>query len=367
VVLYELLTGKIPAGHFKPPSEQKPTLNPRLDEVVLRALKSEPEQRYQRASDIKSGLHEAMEKPQRSAQEQSRRTTLKVVTAAVVASAAGGFGVWWTGRKSGEDGYAALPIRREVYRVIRLGADGGKLPTIPVTSAGLAMASLSGSREEFGVGIDGKGMVVAWGSDRYGQASPPPGLIAKSVIAGQGPRSAHALALLMDGTVAGWGDDTFGQATAPVGLKDVVDVAAGETFSLALRADGTVLSWGSLSIEESGVKAIAAGAGFVVLLLEDGSLNCFGKEAPQLEGKAIAIAAGNRHVLVLRENGQVTAWGTEVPDNLPRVKAVYAGAEGSACLGVDGKLYGWGLVPELDLENVVHLAIGRGEVLVLAR
>jgi len=69
-------------------------------------------------------------------------------------------------------------------------------------------------------------------------------------------------------------------------------------------------------------------------------------------------------VLVLRENGQVTAWGTEVPDNLPRVKAVYAGAEGSACLGVDGKLYGWGLVPELDLENVVHLAIGRGEVLV---
>jgi predicted Ser/Thr protein kinase len=55
VVFYELLTGEVPVGRFAPPSK-KVQVDVRLDEVVLRTLESEPEQRYQRASDVKSDV-----------------------------------------------------------------------------------------------------------------------------------------------------------------------------------------------------------------------------------------------------------------------------------------------------------------------
>jgi tRNA A-37 threonylcarbamoyl transferase component Bud32 len=53
VVFYEMLTGEIPMGRFAPPSK-KVAIDVRLDEVVLRALEREPEQRYQQASEVKT-------------------------------------------------------------------------------------------------------------------------------------------------------------------------------------------------------------------------------------------------------------------------------------------------------------------------
>src|ERR1041385_6945783 len=59
-----------------------------------------------------------------------------------------------------------------------------------------------------------------------------------------------------DTEVRAWGDNSTGQlgtgmtgggATAPVavtGLTDVIDVAAGQGFSMALLSDGTVRAWG---------------------------------------------------------------------------------------------------------------------------
>lgn len=53
VVFYEMLTGEIPMGRFAPPSK-KVAIDVRLDEVVLRALEREPQQRYQQASEVKT-------------------------------------------------------------------------------------------------------------------------------------------------------------------------------------------------------------------------------------------------------------------------------------------------------------------------
>ncbi len=53
VVFYELLTGELPIGRFAPPSK-KVEIDVRLDEVVLRALEREPEQRYQHVSELKT-------------------------------------------------------------------------------------------------------------------------------------------------------------------------------------------------------------------------------------------------------------------------------------------------------------------------
>ena len=55
VVFYELLTGELPIGRFAPPSK-KVEIDVRLDEVVLRALEKEPEQRYQHASEVKTDM-----------------------------------------------------------------------------------------------------------------------------------------------------------------------------------------------------------------------------------------------------------------------------------------------------------------------
>ncbi|MDE0916139.1 MAG: serine/threonine-protein kinase [Planctomycetota bacterium] len=57
VVLYEMLTGTVPQGVVRPPSE-KVQVDVRLDEVVLKSMQEEPERRYQRVGDVKSSLEE---------------------------------------------------------------------------------------------------------------------------------------------------------------------------------------------------------------------------------------------------------------------------------------------------------------------
>ncbi len=53
VVFYELLTGELPIGRFAPPSQKTP-LDPRVDEVVLRALEKERERRQHNAAQVKT-------------------------------------------------------------------------------------------------------------------------------------------------------------------------------------------------------------------------------------------------------------------------------------------------------------------------
>jgi serine/threonine protein kinase len=55
VVFYEMLTGELPLGKFAPPS-CRVHVDVRLDEVVLRALEKQPEQRYQHVSEVKTDL-----------------------------------------------------------------------------------------------------------------------------------------------------------------------------------------------------------------------------------------------------------------------------------------------------------------------
>ena len=62
VVFYELLTGELPMGRFAPPS-QRVQVDVRLDEIVLRALEQDPEQRYQHASEVKTDVETMAQQP----------------------------------------------------------------------------------------------------------------------------------------------------------------------------------------------------------------------------------------------------------------------------------------------------------------
>lgn len=53
VVLYEMLTGELPADRLQPPSRHV-QVDVRIDEIVLRALEAKPERRYQTAADLRT-------------------------------------------------------------------------------------------------------------------------------------------------------------------------------------------------------------------------------------------------------------------------------------------------------------------------
>ncbi len=59
VVLYELLTGVLPIGNFPPPSDKAPVTT-KLDEVVLKALESDADRRFQTVREFKEQLQMAI-------------------------------------------------------------------------------------------------------------------------------------------------------------------------------------------------------------------------------------------------------------------------------------------------------------------
>jgi hypothetical protein len=73
VVLYEMLTGQLPIGHFDPPS-QRPGVPHGLDGVVQRALAQQPERRYQAAREVRTDLElQGRTAPRRAPAEPRRR------------------------------------------------------------------------------------------------------------------------------------------------------------------------------------------------------------------------------------------------------------------------------------------------------
>lgn len=93
VVMYELITGEIPRGNFELPSQK--TLAPAtLDGIVLRALASEPQRRYQQASDLRHDLDVVAlgTGTERSAFDHSKRAAGSewILAAAVIGFAVGG-------------------------------------------------------------------------------------------------------------------------------------------------------------------------------------------------------------------------------------------------------------------------------------
>jgi hypothetical protein len=65
VVLYELLTGELPADKLQPPSRVRGIkIDVRLDEIVLRALEKTPELRYQTAGEFKTQVETVANQPE---------------------------------------------------------------------------------------------------------------------------------------------------------------------------------------------------------------------------------------------------------------------------------------------------------------
>jgi serine/threonine protein kinase len=97
VVFYELLTGELPLGRFPPPS-QKAGVDARLDQVVLRAIEKQPDERYQKMSEMKSAVESVEQAPADEPVDEPPPLNWvfeMLVTAGLIAVVAGlGVGLW---------------------------------------------------------------------------------------------------------------------------------------------------------------------------------------------------------------------------------------------------------------------------------
>ena len=370
VVLYEMLTGSSPIGHFEPPSDKVPNLNPRIDEVVLRALHHQPERRFASVSEIKTNLRLAIEQPAPTRQDRARQWSRRTLLAALGAAALGilvvllGFVLFSRKRTDPDSTRGVVDTTRVPGKLVTLGSAGGG--TFPFgETRGLSVA-VSAARDEFGLVVFEDGRVGAWGNNRFGQCDVPErARDVMRVAVGQGERSAHALALLADGTLIGWGDNTFGQARPPRLGERVIAMAAGEFHSIALTGSRRVHAWGKESSKAASVPEslqhatkVAAGAVFNVALLSNGTVMAWGDiesdllTPPREALGVVDIAAGAAHGLALMEDGRVVAWGRnealqcEVPEGLPPIRSVHAGGDASAAVDREGRVHVWGRIPD---------------------
>lgn len=60
VIAYEMLTGRRPLGHFKPPSVLNPVLDPDIDAVLSRGLQEDPDDRYPTMEEFHAALSAAL-------------------------------------------------------------------------------------------------------------------------------------------------------------------------------------------------------------------------------------------------------------------------------------------------------------------
>lgn len=58
VLLYQMLTGNLPRGMFKLPSEKVPGLDARLDEIICKCMEEDREERYQSIAEMREPLEE---------------------------------------------------------------------------------------------------------------------------------------------------------------------------------------------------------------------------------------------------------------------------------------------------------------------
>ncbi|HEY5912433.1 MAG TPA: immunoglobulin domain-containing protein [Verrucomicrobiae bacterium] len=232
--------------------------------------------------------------------------------------------------------------------------------------------------------------VVAWGGNRYGEATVPAGLTNVVAIAAG---NFHNLALRSDGTVAVWGDRSYGQTNVPAGLSNVVAIAAYGDQCLALKADGRVVGWGSPAtpvVVANGLSNIVALAGrndANLALTADGLVrmwsSSFNSVPPAAQSNVVAIAGGDKQTLVLNADGSVVGWGSwdrgysgsvtvTVPTNVNNVVALGAGNCQCVALKPEGTLYSWGVnhfggetnAPQ-GLTNVSAIAVAHNHGLAL--
>ncbi|NNE94324.1 MAG: protein kinase [Verrucomicrobiales bacterium] len=406
VIMYQLLTGRVPRGAFPAPSEENAHLDPRLDGVVLKAMQSKPDDRFQTASDISTKLTEIrttartipVKKPASTGDSTNRQNTRPVPMPAstgfpvkrfvafvvmailMIATVIGGASALKK-RQAEKERQANKTIGENAAPSSKINVDVNieKNPTAKTNDQIAAERAKAERDKEKQKEIERKQrerdredqMARAnkgRGPRPQGLGGDRPGFSAfRDKLGGGGgfKKTANSFRklgpnLLGISRVEGAFplDDPLVQV--PKDLARVKQLQIGQApqrirddgippFALALLTTGEVVAWGD---------------------------NFHGQtELPEFAGPVTHIAAGTTHALALTADGKITAWGsseareTNVPADLPGVTQIVAGNLFSAALTENGTIRVWGRFPAdqipADLTGVQKIAAGYDQLVAL--
>ncbi|HCN78217.1 MAG TPA: hypothetical protein DIT13_13605 [Verrucomicrobiales bacterium] len=80
VMLYQMLTGKVPHGMFELPSRQVPDLDPRYDDIIARAMREDRELRYQQIAELRRDLDTMLTQPVVKVEEKAEKAPAALPT-----------------------------------------------------------------------------------------------------------------------------------------------------------------------------------------------------------------------------------------------------------------------------------------------
>ncbi|MEM7145766.1 MAG: protein kinase [Verrucomicrobiota bacterium] len=364
VLIYEMLTGKIPRGVFVPPSNKSQDIDPRLDDVVMRAMQAEPNDRYQQITQLWTDVDRIRTTPapamgtpvpapgavpkeplsksssQDSPAQPKPRLALVAGLIIVLATTA----VWIFASK-----YAVTP---SAAKYTPSDDDPGKnmpeakspvetpsastKPKDPGSSKNhsdppaAAHQSAEAQREQMRRRIEAAIKARPENTTQKRPGDPRPSTRRPSVTKlRERPRQTSGNVLIT--RVDGGPIAATGLANLPADLDRVVDIQISQNppwndedtpFAVALLADGSLRVWGT----------------------DDPEL----RQIPENLGQVTKIAVGLSHILALSAEGSIVAWGHNaagqclVPEGLSNVVEIAAGGQHSVALLRDGSVVTWG-------------------------
>ncbi|MDA0812413.1 MAG: serine/threonine-protein kinase [Verrucomicrobia bacterium] len=131
VMLYQMLTGEIPRGLFKMPSDKRPELDPRFDSIICKAMEPAPGDRYQSAREITAALDEirsgAIPRPKRPAQKSKNWVPAAGIVITAFLAVAGAYILNTKSAASGPKVPAARNLNAPVVEVNNLAVNKGNI------------------------------------------------------------------------------------------------------------------------------------------------------------------------------------------------------------------------------------------------
>lgn len=406
VMLYQMLTGFLPRGAFKPASVMSPGVDPRFDAIVQKATQMDPADRYQTATSIRQDLDVILttpfvktvpEKPE-SAPERKPATVQRQPTLRVSAEP-------WTApaparetpKKSSVGAVAALLLVPVVLGGIvwlvygPVGKHAGESNVEPVVveepADTVTPANLSGSNMENG----GKNSSPSGGQPPVTIRAAVPASASSSAVAAwlaearKAGGRVHFFGAGPNGATETASAEQFGDVVELAVRKDgwLVRLADGETHALAWGAPSTSNPTGVKPLGPFMVRRITHGGTISMLMSSDGSFrNVWGggsQHRPDIaHSNAAAVVNIKNHLTSLDAKGEILAakrWAGDdfrPPEDFFRGASAFTGLADSYIAAKPGAgVRGWrlkdGLVTNFppQMQDVVDIRATENHVILL--
>ena len=199
IVLYELLTGRLPFDAESPvtialkqvsedpvpPMQLNPAVSPALDSVVMRALRKDPDERFQDADSFMAALESAMaggyvetvavaEDPVEALEEQDRRNWNRIAIIALVVLALAGLAIGaWLLLAGDKTSVPDVVGKRSSTAAQILQNSGFEVDVVPIQSDTVPEDRVAGQRPDPGTEADEGSLVTITVSSGPGEAPVP--------------------------------------------------------------------------------------------------------------------------------------------------------------------------------------------------